>query len=148
MRKRVLNPEASNDSAWAQATGTTPAFSSAVVIETPEYDRVFLAGATASEPDLSMGEQTRDILEQFASWLAKADGDMTDIVRVRVYVEEPHLTQDNLEQIHRTRGEFFDPAHYPASTLVEISRLIRDGRHIEIDAEAIIPRTDWDNTVE
>ena len=69
---------------------------------------------------------------------------MTDVVRVRVYVDEPALTEANFQAIHEARGEFFEPSHFPASTLVEVSNLIRDGVLVEIDAEAVIPDDDWD----
>ena len=44
----------------------------------------------------------------------------------------------HLDQIHRVRAEYFTPP-YPASTLVEVSRLVRPEYLIEIDAVASIP---------
>jgi enamine deaminase RidA (YjgF/YER057c/UK114 family) len=59
-------------------------------------------------------------------------------------VAAPALTQANFEAIHASRREFFDPGSYPASTLVEIEDLIRDGRLIEIDADAVVPHDGWE----
>ncbi len=41
--------------------------------------------------------------------------------------------------MHAARNEVFPPDRRPASTLVQISGIIRDGAMIEIDAEAVIP---------
>lgn len=143
MKRRTINLRAGDDMEWAEATETTTAFAEAVVTETPGYDRVFISGLTARAPDLAIGPQTRDILEQIESNLDVAGGTMQDVVRVRVYVEEPYLTREHFQAIHEARGEFFAPDAYPASTLVEVSGLIRAGRHIEIDADAIIPKEPW-----
>lgn len=144
MRRRTVNLSAGDDIEWARETDTRAAFAEAVVVEGPGYDRVFVSGLTASEPDLDVGDQTRDVLERIEANLDAAGGGMADVVRVRVYVASPHLTRDTFRQIHEARGEFFEPESYPASTLVEVSGLIRDGRHVEIDAEAIVPADDWE----
>ena len=61
---------------------------------------------------------------------------MDDVVRVRVYVTQ--LDQPSLKEIHEVRSGYFRPGHYPASTLVRVDQLIRDGALIEIDADAVI----------
>ena len=144
MRKTIINPAAGERIGYAQRTGTEAAYAEGVVIETPEYHRVFLAGLTSRDPELGMGDQTRDVLEQMATDLESVGGSMDDVVRVRVYVREPHLTEENFQAIHEARGEFFDSEHYPASTLVEVSDLVREGKLIEIDSEAIVPKGEWE----
>ena len=60
-----------------------------------------------------------------------------DIVRVRVFVTD--ISPEALQQVHEARNEVF-PAHTrPASTLVQISGIIRDGGMIEIDADVVMP---------
>lgn len=139
MQKRIIDPTAGNDLLDDDTETSSTAFSSAVAIKHPDHYEMFISGATANEPDLAIGDQTRDILEQFEAILNDHNGNIKDIVRVRVYVEEPALTPDNLDEIHAARREFFLEDQFPASTLVEVAGLIRDGRHIEIDADAIIP---------
>ena len=144
MKRRTINLSAGDDIEWARETGTRAAFAEGVVVEGPGYDRVFVSGLTASEPDLDVGDQTRDVLERIEGDIEAVGGGMDDVVRVRVYVANPHLTRENFRAIHEARGEFFEPESYPASTLVEVSGLIRDGRHVEIDAEAIVPADGWE----
>ena len=84
----------------------------------------------------TMGEQTRQVLENIKAVLEREGGTMDDIVRVRVYVT--HLDQQSLREIHEVRSGYFRPGRYPASTLVRVAQLIRDGALIEIDADAVL----------
>ena len=59
---------------------------------------------------------------------------MSDIAKVTVFVTD----MSTLADIHGVRAEFFDPP-YPASTLVEVSRLVNPEWMIEIEAVAVIP---------
>ena len=140
MRKRALEPDAGDDLSEESST----AYSESVVIEASDHKRVHVSGVTSDEPHEDIGDQTRDVLSQIEGVLARSDGEMSDVVRVRVYVEEPHLTQSEFEKVHEARREFFDAGSYPASTLVEVSGLIREGRTIEIDADAVIPDDGWE----
>lgn len=97
------------------------------VIGTDEHGKV--AGRT-------MREQTRQVLEKIKAVLAHEGGAMDDIVRVRVYVTQ--LDQQSLREIHEVRAAYFSDGKYPASTLVRVDQLVRDGALIEIDADAVI----------
>lgn len=134
MRVYSLTPDAGDD-----LSEDSVAYSEAVVEEHDDHTRVHVSGATSNEPHDDIGEQTRDVLSQIEAVLEDVGGEMTDVVRVRVYVEQSHLTDDEFEAIHAARREFFEAGSYPASTLVEVSGLIREGRWIEIDADAVIP---------
>lgn len=78
--------------------------------------------------------QTHQVLGNIQAVLDAAGGDMSDIARVTVYVTD----MSTLSQIHEVRAEYFAPP-YPASTLVEVSRLVHPDYMIEIDAVAVIP---------
>ena len=62
---------------------------------------------------------------------------MSDIVKVTVYVTD----MSGLEEIHRVRSEYFTKP-YPASTLVEVTALVKPEFLIEIEAVVVIP-FDW-----
>ncbi len=84
--------------------------------------------------DGDIAAQTRQVLENIQGVLAAAGGRMSDIARVTVFVTD----MSGLADIHRVRAEYFDPP-YPASTLVEVSALVRPEYLIEIDAVAVVP---------
>lgn len=139
MRRHSLTPTAGDD-----LSDSATAYAECVVVEHHDHDRVHVSGVTSNEPHDDMGDQTRDVLEQIEEIVDGAGGTMSDLVRVRVYVESPALTQANFDAIHEARREFFDPGSYPASTLVEVEGLIREGRLIEIDADAVVPNDGWE----
>jgi enamine deaminase RidA (YjgF/YER057c/UK114 family) len=139
MRRHSLTPTAGDD-----LSDSETAYAECVVVEHHDHDRVHVSGVTSDEPHDDMGDQTRDVLEQIEDIVDGAGGTMGDVVRVRVYVESPALTQANFDAIHEARREFFDPGSYPASTLVEVEGLIREGRLIEIDADAVVPHDGWE----
>jgi enamine deaminase RidA (YjgF/YER057c/UK114 family) len=44
----------------------------------------------------------------------------------------------SLRDIHDVRSKFWTAGKYPASTLVRVDQLVRDGALIEIDADAVV----------
>lgn len=84
----------------------------------------------------TMREQTERVLENIQRVLAHEGATLDDVVRVRVYVTQ--LDAATLRDIHEVRARYFRPGHYPASTLVRVDQLVRDGALIEIDADAVI----------
>ncbi|MDP2626305.1 MAG: RidA family protein [Candidatus Rokubacteria bacterium] len=90
------------------------------------------AGGLVGKGDIRA--QTRQVLENIRTVLAAAGGTMDDVARVTVYVTD----MSGLAQIHEVRGQYFRRP-YPASTLVEVKRLVKPEYLIEIDAVAVIP---------
>ena len=126
-----------------EAGGVTAVFSDAVRVDLHECALLFVSGRigvdeSGSVSDRTMRGQTRQVLEGIQSVLERAGGTMDDIVRVRVYVTQ--LDSQSLREIHEVRSEYFRAGHYPASTLVRVDQLVRDGALIEIDADAVIAR--------
>lgn len=126
-----------------ESGGVAAAFCDAVRIETPDCVFLYISGQTPIDDDGNlvaggMGPQTRRVLERLRRIVEHEGGTMADIVRVRVYVTE--LSAQHLRDIHSVRNEFFPADARPASTLVEISAIIRAGGLIEIDADAVIAK--------
>ena len=126
-----------------ESGGVAAAFCDAVRVETPDCVFLYISGHTPIDDDGNlvaggMDAQTRRVLGRIRRIIEHEGGTMADIVRVRVYVTE--LSAQHLRDIHAARNEFFPANARPASTLVEISAIIRAGGLIEIDADAGIAR--------
>ena len=79
-------------------------------------------------------EQTKHALAKIEAALVKAGASLHDVVRTRMYVTDI----SKWEEIGRAQGEFFK-AIRPATTMVEVSRLIDPALLVEIEATAIVP---------
>ena len=124
-----------------KGTGIPAVYSDAVRVDLGGCALLFISGKVGIKDDgtlagRGMREQTRQTLENIKAVLAREGGTMDDIVRVRVYVTQ--LDSLSLRDIHGVRSEFWTEGKYPASTLVRVDQLIRDGALIEIDADAVI----------
>jgi len=82
-------------------------------------------------PDL--GEQTRRSLAIIQAAIEKLGGQISDVIRTRMYVTD--VTK--WEQVAKVHGEIFREIR-PATTIVEVTKLIDGDAQIEIEADAIV----------
>lgn len=100
---------------------------------------VSVAGTTATGPDGRLvgagdaGAQTRQTLANIRTALERAGAGMEHVVRTRIFVTD--IAQ--WEVVGRVHGEVFADIR-PASTMVEVSRLMDPEMLVEIEADAII----------
>lgn len=101
---------------------------------------VYVAGTTAVGEEgevVGVGDpylQTVCILRKIEDALRRAGAGLADVVRTRMFVTD--ITR--WEEIGRAHGEFFGDIR-PASTMVEVRRLIDPDLLVEIEADAVIP---------
>jgi reactive intermediate/imine deaminase len=118
----------------------TPAGIMSQGVAVPAGRMVFASGQVARGVDGQLvgrgdiGAQTRKVLENLRAVLAEGGATMDDVVKVTVFVTN---LAEHFSAIHEVRSEFFS-SDYPASTLVEISRLVDPDMLIEIEAIAVV----------
>lgn len=100
-------------------------------------DRIVVSGTTATHgPDRVVapgdaGAQTTYILDKIAASLAALGGSMADVIRTRIYLQDPGAW----EAVSRAHGRVFG-AIRPANTLVSAGLV--GGYEVEIEAEAVV----------
>lgn len=100
---------------------------------------VHISGTTATDASgrvVGAGDayaQTRQALRNIESALARAGARLAHVVRTRIYVTD--ITR--WQEIGRAHGEIFGAVR-PATSMVEVRRLIDPEMLVEIEADAIV----------
>src|SRR5258706_3195664 len=111
------------------------------VVKAKPGTMVFIAGLVATDAEgrlVGAGDiaaQTRQVCENLRAAVRAAGGEMSDIMQVNVFARD--VARGAFAKIHDVRREFF-PVDPPASTMVEVTRLVDDQYLIEINANAVI----------
>ena len=139
MSLRIINPE---------ELGAPKGFSHGVLA--PEGGRVlFVAGQNASGGENGVEAKIRsDFVRQFAMALGRvlgvvreAGGGPEDIGRMTIYVTEMTAYDSGRARLGAAYQELMG-RHFPALSLVEVTKLVDEGAIVEIEATAVIsPRS-------
>ena len=102
-------------------------------------NHIFISGTTATDGEgniVGKGDpyrQTVQVINNIIKVLDEAGASLEDVVRTRIYVK----IMDDWEAVGKAHSEFFDDIR-PATSMIEISRLIDPEMLIEIEAVAIL----------
>jgi len=116
---------------WEPIVGYSRAVRVGNVIAVTGTTSTDASGDVVGEND--MYAQTRQTLENIRWALEKAGASMEDVIRTRIFVTDIDLWLE----VGRAHSEFFGDIR-PATTMVEISRLIDPRMLVEIEADAIV----------
>jgi 2-iminobutanoate/2-iminopropanoate deaminase len=101
---------------------------------------VFISGQTAWDANKqiagrSVGEQTKQALDNVKKAVEAAGGHLSDVVSLRIYLV--HASAEDLEPVGRALRESFS-GNQPSSTWIGVSSLARPEFLVEIEAVAVL----------
>lgn len=131
MGKQNRKDKVTSGTEWEESVGYSRAIRTG--------NTIYVSGTTATDDQgriVAPGDpyaQTRQAIQNIASALQQLNSGLDEVVRTRLYVTD----MDQWEAIGKAHGEYFSEIR-PASTMVEVNRLIDPDMLVEIEAVASV----------
>ena len=88
-------------------------------------------GNLVGENDIA--KQTEFVFEQIITILKATGGSLSDVVKANIYVTD----MSQYAKVAQVRNRYF-AVHPPATTFVEVSKLVKEGFMVEIEVQAAV----------
>ena len=117
------------------------AYSHGYVVETGDTKLIFTTGQIALDKDGNVlypndaAKQAEFIYESLNKILGEAGASLDDVIKTTVYLTD----MSDFAKVSPVRNKFFKIAE-PVSTLVEVSKLVKDGCCVEIEVIAVMQK--------
>jgi enamine deaminase RidA (YjgF/YER057c/UK114 family) len=127
----MIKKQYSSNTPWEPLVGYSRAIRVGPIVK--------VSGTTATDEEgevVARGDaygQTVRIIQNIETALKGVGAKLTDVIRTRIYVTHIDLWED----VGRAHGKFFGEIR-PATSMVEVSRLIHPDMLVEIEAEAYL----------
>lgn len=114
-------------------------YSHAVRVVIADTALIYVAGQVPLDPNGNLvgendiGTQTEFVFEQIKTILKAAGGSLRDIVKANIYVTD----MSQYAKVAEVRNRYF-AGNPPATTFVEVSKLVREGWMVEIEVQAAV----------
>jgi len=116
----------------------TKYYSNGILVSLENANMIFVTGQVAQDnqgqvisPNNAL-EQTKFIFGHISEILKDADMTLDDVVKVQIFV----TNMDDSSQVSKIRDEMLINSK-PASTMIEVNRLVKEGCCVEIEVIAI-----------
>ncbi len=122
-------------------TPTMGAYSHGIKVDVGDSEMIFVTGQIAMDKDgnaVAPGDftkQTEFVFENIKAILTEGEASLDDVVKAVIYVTDV----SKFSEVSSVRNKYFANSK-PVSTLVEISKTVKDGCDIEIEVIAIKKR--------
>lgn len=138
-RRAVSAPDPRDATRFLNPDALAPPAGYSHVVEASAGRLVYISGQLPLDPSgelVGAGEiavQTRQVFENLSAALAAVGASWSEVVKLNYFL----VDVGQVQTVRTIRDQYVDTAQPPASTLVEVSRLVRDEALIEVEAIAV-----------
>ncbi len=133
MKKTLINPDT--------IAPPVSKYSHAVRVDIGDAAFIYVAGQIALDAhgnlvgENDIARQTEFVFEQIKTILAAAGGALSDVIKANIYVTD----MSQYSKVAEVRNRYFADT-LPATTFVEVNKLVREGWMVEIEVVAVVQK--------